>query len=284
MRLGDFTADRVLATRAEVLAERLLYGLDHNGSLDAPFAARFGVLGAGIGVHAGGCAVIAVDAEMFGAGLVPAEQNAAAATALRAITLPGEDWQTGVYAWGLPPLVQQVQSGDKVRGAGNGTAGARVEWTDTSGTTVEGILTAGHVVKSAKSVTTRGGIPIGSVADCRLAASGGIDVAAIELAAAAAPRLSGPVGLTAGTAIEIAVGPSPARDTVVGKFGWFYSYTDLYMTLGIVTFGGDSGSAAVRPGTREFVGTLIGASSGSLVQDGRSQLAALATKLAGITI
>jgi hypothetical protein len=288
MRLGDFTQDRGLAVRAEALAFRLLMGPDSLRLLEVPFGEMFGILG--VGIHAlAKQLVLFVRPKHLEVGLI---QNAMEVITLRnalnAVALEGENW-TDVIGWGTPDPIEQVSSGDRIRGSRRGTAGAPVQWT-VGGATRYGIFTAGHVAGTASTIQDLSGTNLGNVAQCVLPATGGVDVAVVELSSASSStRLSGPRGLTGATNIDLKKSGGTASDQVVAKAGWFYwssssaTYLDLYVTGSTISADGDSGSAAVVSGTNELVGMLVGASTGSLIQDARTQIGALKS-LSGLTL
>jgi hypothetical protein len=72
-------------------------------------------------------------------------------------------------------------------------------------------------------------------------------------------------------------------DDVIAKGGWLYltkysaTYLDLYVTNSVISAAVDSGSVAVVSGKRDIVGTLVGSSVGSLIQDASTQLGAFKT-------
>jgi hypothetical protein len=141
MRLGDFTQDRGLAVRAEALAFRLLMGPDSLRLLEVPFGEMFGILG--VGIHAlAKQLVLFVRPKHLEVGLI---QNAMEVITLRnalnAVALEGENW-TDVIGWGTPDPIEQVSSGDRIRGSRRGTAGAPVQWT-VGGATRYGIFHGG---------------------------------------------------------------------------------------------------------------------------------------------
>jgi hypothetical protein len=288
MRLGDFTPDRELAARAEALAFRLLIGPDSLRRLEAPFGETFGILG--VGIHAlAKQVVLFVRSKYLEEGLI---RNAVEVTTLRnalnAVALEGENW-TDVIGWGTPDPIEQVSSGDRIRGSKRGTAGAPVQWT-VSGSTQHGIFIAGHVAGTASAIQDLSGTNLGKVAQCLLPATGGVDVAVVELSSVSpSARLSGPRGLTGATNIDLKKSGGTASDQVVAKAGWFYwssssaTYLDLYVTSSTISKAGDSGSVAVVSGTNEVVGMLVGASTGSLIQDARTQIGAL-NSLSGLTL
>jgi hypothetical protein len=187
-----------------------------------------------------------------------------------------------VIARGMSDPVEQISTGDVIRGSRRGTAGAPVQWT-VGGGTQHGILTAGHVAGTATNTVDGSGAHVGKVAQCLLPAKGGIDVAVVELSSASpSTRLAGPHGLTGATNVEL-LGPGGRRTAgqVVAKAGWFYwasssaTYVDLYVTGSTISNQGDSGSAATLSGSTDIIGMLVGASTGSLIQDARTQINAI---------
>jgi hypothetical protein len=183
--------------------------------------------------------------------------------------------------------VPQIAAGDTITGVRTGTAGAPVQWTASSGAQY-GILTAGHVVGSNTSVKV--GSSSYNVARCLLPASGGIDIAIVELSSASSSsRLGQPHGLTGANNVDIRQsGGALKSGQVVAKAGWFYwdsipaTYLDLYVTGMTISVPGDSGSVVTKAGSTEIVGMLVGASTGSLIQDARTQMSAL-KGLSGLT-
>ncbi len=295
MRLGDFVEDNVLAVRAELLAYRLFFGLYGFGTApetpvgvqQLPYGVQYGIVGVGIWLKQ---PVLFVDTTLLEEGqLLAASSVTRIGTGLASVSLRDENW-SDVLAWGMPDPVEEVSLGDIVRGAMNGTAGAPVEWT-ASGVTRYGILTAGHVVGTKTTVTDSWGRNVGTIAKCLLASNGGIDVAVVELSSRSPGRqLIGPRPVTSTAKIELLKsGSNVSTSDIVAKAGWFYwkrhkaTYQDLYVTHSKISRAGDSGSVAILSGTNEFVGTLVGSSTGSLIQDAKSQLNALSS-LSGLTL
>lgn len=289
MRLAGFARDRVLGWRAEVLAWRLLFGL---GSLRLgvePYGASADVIG--VGIHAEACEVIVVlaPAALVGANqLLPLGAVPAIAAVVASVSLPGESWDD-VKIGGVAPPVQHAGAGDLLVAAMNGTAGAPVHWT-AAGATAHGILTAGHVAGAvAAPVATPRRVPVGAVADCALPAFAGVDAAVVALTARATSAALAAGTVTGRQNIELLTLPGKKCGVIIAKTGWLYwssygvTYIDLYVTSSVISVGGDSGSAAVVVGTNDFVGTLVGASIGSLIQDGSTQLGALSA-LAGLAL
>lgn len=280
MRLADFVDDRALAARAEILAYRLLFGPEALNFDTVPYGYRFGILG--VGLHAERQApLLFVTTNLLPAGEIgDANRIEPTASALQAISQEEKAWYD-VLAVGTPSPVQNISTRDIIRGRTLGTAGAPVEWTSPTGPKF-GILTAGHVVGNAQAVYDRSGrTQLGTVAQCVLPGANGIDVALIETPARSpSQRLSGPAGITGATRIELLKAGAVAHDNVVAKAGWFYwaaytaTYVDLYVTNTCISQPGDSGSVAVIEHTDYVVGSLVGSSTGSLIQDARTQLGA----------
>lgn len=298
MRLRDFTTDRVLGLRAELLAYRLFNGPNLLPQLITPlsprhwefrpFGADFGIWGVGIDADRK-LPLLFVDHELVEAGSIRnAMEISSVSRALMSASAQAEEWND-VIALGMDDPVEHIGTGDQVRGSMNGTAGAPVQWVATNGVTQHGILTAGHVAGTASALVDSAGAHVGNVAQCLLPATNGIDVAVVELASAAgSARLSGPQGLTGTANIELRQSRGRRTGQVVAKAGWFYwnrirtTYVDLYVTSATISNAGDSGSVATLLGSTDVIGMLVGASTGSLIQDARTQMSAL-TGLSGLT-
>jgi hypothetical protein len=280
MRISDFARDQILGWRAEILSWRLLFGLGSLQVAQAPYAWSFGVLGVGIHSLQGEKIVVLVPGAVVAEGqIVPISKVPQILAAVASVALAGESWDD-VFVWGVSDPTQHVGAGDRIRGAKSGTAGAPVQWS-AGGATAHGILTAEHVAGAGAAVATRAGAPIGSVVAAAAPALAGVDVAAIDLAAPATTARLAAVAVTGASMVDLWTLPAKKQGQIIAKTGWFYwprysvTYVDLYVTYAVISSGGDSGSAATLAGANEFVGTLVGASSGSLIQDGRTQLGAL---------
>jgi hypothetical protein len=297
MRLGDFTLDRELAARAEVLAYRLFLGPtdlisyppsdDSTNQSQPPFGFRYGILG--VGIHVLEKPVLFVQRDRMPETQAPVQAiNVPELNeALSAVAVETESW-SDVIVLSMTDPVPQVATGDTIGGARTGTAGAPVQWTTSGGTTQYGISTAGHVVGANSSVKV--GSSSYNVAQCLLPAAGGIDIAIVELSSASSSsRLGPPHGLTGASNVDMRQpGGKLKPGQVVAKAGWFYwksnkaTYLDLYVTGSTISNPGDSGSVVTKAGSNEIVGMLVGASTGSLIQDARTQMGAI-TGLSGLT-
>lgn len=282
MRLSDFGGNPILASRAEVLAYRLLYGPDGLPSTQSPFGVSAGINGVGIYSEFKAPVLFVSTKLLTGGSIDEAKSISRLDDALRTIARDGEDW-SDVLAWGIDDPIQEVASSDRVRGARQGTAGAPVRWNGPSGVK-HGILTAGHVAGAANLIRDTRGNTVGNVVQCHLPQANGVDVALIELnAPSSSPRLAGPQGVTAQAAIDLRTTAGPVSGSIIAKAGWFYwapysaTYLDLYLTHSAISTGGDSGSVALTSSTNNVIGTLIGSSSCSFIQDARTQLSSLSS-------
>lgn len=281
MFLNEFTRDRTLGLRAELLAHRLLLGPDLI-PYGRPFASEWGIIGAGIDARSKPMRpFVFVTGEHLG----PNRSTAAVELSnvrhvLDLVGLSREEWRD-VLAWGTPEPELEVGTGDVVRATKRGTAGPPVQW---GSPPTHGILVSGHVVGNATTVNDASGSFLGNVKESHEATSGGIDVALVELSAASTTaRFSGPVRIAGKTSIDLIKSSGQNTDDVIAKAGWLYwtayaaTYIDLYVTNSVISGSGDSGSVAVVSGTADVVGTLVGSSIGSLIQDANTQLAAFKT-------
>jgi hypothetical protein len=199
-------------------------------------------------------------------------------------------WLDDVMAFGVREPVLQLQCGDAVRTAVQGTAGVPLTWTGSSG-----FATAGHVGVAAKTAVHDAHGQVGQVAWANDPTSHGLtreaDFAVVELAH----------GVTCGSALGPFARAGPHDDVFIGgpagptvkvlgysQF-WYLASTggtlgDAYLTAGQITYGGDSG-AAVTLNSGEVIGHVIGASPGitTIVQDLDFQLGEAKAALPGLS-
>jgi hypothetical protein len=276
MVLNDFTEDQVLGLRAELLAYRLLFGPDlvrHT----LPFAHEWGIIGAGIYAPSMKPFVYVRSEYLPANTIAPAHQLPSVSHVLDLVGIGGEGWGD-VVAWGTPDPELQVNTGDVVRASKRGTAGPPVQW---GSPPTYGILVSGHVVGAAKTVNDASNNVIGNVKESHEATTAGIDIALVELAAASgSARFARRGQLVGKTQIDLIKSGGASTDSIIAKAGWLYfnrysaTYLDIYVTNSVISAAGDSGSAAIVTGTRDVVGTLVGSSTGSLIQDMNTQLGA----------
>ena len=281
MRLNEFAPDGDLGLRAELLANRLLFGPDLV-PYGRPFAAEWGIIGAGVDALWKRPFIFVTTEHLDPNRRVDARELPNVQHVLELVGLSGEEWRD-VFVWGIPDPELEVSTGDVVRAMKRGTAGPPVDW---GSPPAYGILVSGHVVGNAKSVNDSKGNFLGNVKEAHEATSAGIDIALVELSTASTTqRFSGPVRIVGKTAIDLVKSGASQTDDVVAKAGWLYwnayaaTYLDLYVTSSVISVSGNSGSVAVVSGTRDVVGTLVGSSAGvgSLIQDANTQFGAFKT-------
>lgn len=295
MSLLDFADITERGERAEILADALLLGPPgHLNESGAPFAAAFGIRGAGLMYQNGLCrlAVFVDTADGIEVNEIRLEsQTLSVSTALK-IVFPNESeaWHD-VYVLGIGTPVLQVQAGDSIKAASPGTLGVPVAW----GAGRNGFLTAGHVAGAVGTSVKQGGLlglgatTVGTVVASLdpNSATTGADIAVIELASGvtnAGVTYAGFRKLLGSSPVSVIRNSGAAAATVMAMSAWIHfpssanAHADVYLTTNAVTTPGDSGAAAIDPTTSDVVGHVVGASPGmSMIQDVSYQLSAIKT-------
>jgi len=163
----------------------------------------------------------------------------------------------------------QAAPGNSVSASLNGTAGAQLNW----GPGMDGILTAGHVAKSAGAPAKAGGTA-GAVALSLDPTNHGktpeADVSVIKLSAPVPPasRILGSTTAGPNDPVTVNTQGGPVSATIMGLMQWLWlpkancTCGHVYMTTACVTKKGDSGAPVLKGGS--LIGHVIGASVGMM--------------------
>lgn len=274
---------------AQEWADALLFG-PKDQQIIFPFGPKFGLIGVGIIIQGTKEYLVMLvparpsdnEVELGNTQLYDLSDEPQLQDLLK-LVLPGERLDDA-RVLRVPAMVRQSLAGAGIVATLRGTTGPEVRWAGR-----RGFLTAGHVVDGATAVASLRGTSIGTVVTALNPAAAGTgattpnaDVGLVETTLPTTPFTVGPA-LSGATNVDLHLGVStitPAQ--VVGRVAWLAPaagglYTDLYLTNGKCTSGGDSGTLATNSSSKA-IGLVIGGSSGTFatyVQDIHTQLAAL---------
>jgi hypothetical protein len=234
-----------------------------------PFGAQFGVRGVGV-VAANGFlrAAILRSSPAGSFSQTPLKEVKDLQIALQSVIREGFQSVANATVVHISEPEFQAAPGDAVSAALNGTAGVQLNW----GSGLDGILTAGHVGKSAGTKATIGG-GSGSVVlaldPTNNGASPEADVSVIQLpqAVPTATRITSTTTAGPRDAVTITTrGGKSVTANIMGQMQWLWlpksscTCGHVYMTTNYVTSQGDSGAPVLKGGS--VIGHVIAASVG----------------------